>query len=374
MSKTFQTTLMNKWMLGCILCASFIVTGCNKKTPPAPQAPAVTVAKPLSQDVRNYEVFDGNVAPLLTVNLEARVPGYLTKILFEDGAYVKKDQLLFIIEQDQYLQQVKLNQAIYDEAKIEVTRQKALVKDNATSQAAVDKATSSFLQAEANLKLAKINYGYTEIRAPFDGLMGRHLIDVGNYLGSTATGVKLATIQKIDPIYVYFSINERDLLKYQNKYVTEKNRKSLVNKLPVYIQLQGETGYAHEGTLDFAANLLNTSTGSLQLRAEVPNSKLDLVPGLYAKVMAYYGAERKALLIPYTSVQTDQQGAYIFVMDDNKKIQRRNITLGQRFAPLVEVTQGLTDADTVVINGFINVRAGQTANPSSTTIDPLPKR
>jgi len=147
-----------------------------------------------------------------------------------------------------------------------------------------------------------------------------------------------------------------------------------VNKLPVYIQLQGETGYAHEGTLDFAANLLNTSTGSLQLRAEVPNSKLDLVPGLYAKVMAYYGAERKALLIPYTSVQTDQQGAYIFVMDDNKKIQRRNITLGQRFAPLVEVTQGLTDADTVVINGFINVRAGQTANPSSTTIDPLPKR
>jgi len=227
--------------------------------------------------------------------------------------------LLFIIEQDQYEEQVKLNQAIYDEAKIEVTRQKALLKDNATSQASVDKATSSYLQAEANLKLAKINYGYTEMRAPFDGLMGRHLIDVGNYLGSSPNGVKLATIQKINPIYVYFSINERDLLKYQKQYVDENNRKQLVNKLPVFVQLQGESGFPHEGTLDFAANLLSTSTGSLQLRAEMPNSKLDLLPGLYAKVMAHYGDARKALLVPTSAIQTDQQGPYLYVMDANKK-------------------------------------------------------
>lgn len=374
MSKTFQTPLMRKWMLGCLLFASFTLAGCEKKTPPAAPPSAVTVAKPLVQEVRNYEIFDGNVSPLLSVDLEARVAGYLTKILFDDGAYVKKDQLLFIIEQDQYLQQVKLNQAIYDEAKIEVTRQKALLKDNATSQASVDKATSSFLQAEANLKLAKINYGYTEVRAPFDGLMGRHLIDVGNYLGSTSSGVKLATIQKINPIYVYFSINERDLLKYQKQYVDENNRQKIVDKLPVFVQLQGENGYPHEGTLDFAANLLSTSTGSLQLRAEMPNGKFALLPGLYAKVMAHYGDVRKAVLIPSKSIQTDQQGPYVFLMDENKKIQRQNISIGQKFAPLTEVTKGLTDAETVVINGFINVRAGQTVNPSSTTIDPLPKR
>lgn len=374
MSKTLQTKLMSKWMLGCILFASFIVTGCDKKAPPAAQAPAVTVAKPLSQNVRNYELFDGNVAALLTVNLEARVPGYLTKISFEDGAYVKKDKLLFIIEQDQYQQQIKLNQAIYDEAKIEVTRQKALVKDNATSQAAVDKATSAFLQAEANLKLAKINYGYTEVRAPFDGLMGRHLIDEGNYLGSTANGVKLATIQKIDPIYVYFSINERDLLKYRTKFSSGDTNKSQVNKLPVYVQLQGEKGFPHEGTLDFAANQLSTNTGSLQLRAEVPNSKLELLPGLFAKVMAFYGDERNAILIPATSIQTDQQGAFVFVMDASKKVERRNITVGQKFPPLTEVVKGLSETDTVLINGFVNVRSGLTVNPTSTTIDPLPKR
>ncbi len=374
MSKTHTTTLMNNAMLAFLLAASVALVGCEKKTPPAAPPPAVTVAKPLSQEVRNYEIFDGNVSPLLTVDLNARVPGYLTKILFEDGAYVKKNQLLFIIEQDQYEEQIKLNQAIYDEAKIEVTRQKALLKDNATSQASVDKATSSYLQADANLKLAKINYGYTEMRAPFDGLMGRHLIDVGNYLGSTANGVKLATIQKINPIYVYFSINERDLLKYQKQYVDENNRKQLVNKLPVFVQLQGEDGFPHEGTLDFAANLLSTSTGSLQLRAEMSNSKLELLPGLYAKVMAHYGDARRAVLIPTQSIQTDQQGPYIFVMDENKKIERRNISVGQKFPPLTEVTKGLTATETVLINGFINVRAGQTVNSTTTTIDPLPKR
>ncbi len=374
MSKTHTTTLMNNAMLAFLLAASVALVGCEKKTPPAAPPPAVTVAKPLSQEVRNYEIFDGNVSPLLTVDLNARVPGYLTKILFEDGAYVKKNQLLFIIEQDQYQEQIKLNQAIYDEAKIEVTRQKALLKDNATSQASVDKATSSYLQADANLKLAKINYGYTEMRAPFDGLMGRHLIDVGNYLGSTANGVKLATIQKINPIYVYFSINERDLLKYQKQYVDENNRKQLVNKLPVFVQLQGEDGFPHEGTLDFAANLLSTSTGSLQLRAEMSNSKLELLPGLYAKVMAHYGDARRAVLIPTQSIQTDQQGPYIFVMDENKKIERRNISVGQKFPPLTEVTKGLTATETVLINGFINVRAGQTVNSTTTTIDPLPKR
>jgi RND family efflux transporter MFP subunit len=231
MSNTFSTPLIRSMISGCLLVAAFTLAGCDKKAAPAAKPPAVTVAQPLSQEVRSYELFDGNVAALLTVNLEARVPGYLTSIQFQDGTHVKKDQLLFVIEQDQYKQQVNLTQAVYNEAKIEIARQKALLKENATSQAAVDKATSAFLQAEANLKLAKINLGYTEVRAPFDGLMGRHLIDVGNYLGATAQGVKLAVIQRINPIYVYFSINERDLLKYRR---TGSGEKSVVNTLPIY--------------------------------------------------------------------------------------------------------------------------------------------
>ena len=376
-----MSTMMNKMMasriFGCLIALTAVVllSACDKKTAPkVSPPPSVTVAKPVAQDIRSFEVFDGNVAAYLSVDLEARVPGFLTKIAFDDGAYVKKDQLLFVIEQDQYAQQVNLTRAVFQEAKIEITRQRALLKDNATSQSAVDKAMSVYLQAEANLKLAEINYGYTEVRAPFDGLMGRHLIDVGNYLGASPQGVKLATIQKINPIYVYFSINERDLLKYQKRFGTESERKSQVNKLPVHVQLQGEDGYPHTGTLDFAANLLSTSTGSLQLRAEIPNKDFSLLPGLYAKVRVEYGESRLAVLIPNTSVLTDQQGDYVFVMDDAKKATRRNIKRGQRFAPLVEVTSGLAATDTIIINGFINVRDGLVVNPEHSTVAPLPAR
>ena len=374
MSPFTRTPLMRTAALTLALVAGLILAGCEKNPVVAVPPIKVTVAKPVTQDVRSYEIFDGLVSPLLTVNLEARVPGYLSKITFADGAFVKKDQLLFVIEQDQYIQQVNLTQAIYNEAKIELARQKALLKDNATSQASVDKALSAFLQAEANLKLAQINLGYTEVRAPFDGLMGRHLIDVGNYLGSSPQGIQLATIQKINPIYVYFYINERDLLKYQKRYVNDDNRKSLVNALPVYVQLQGEKGFPHKGTLDFAANLLSTSTGSLQLRAELPNDRLELVPGLYGKVLAEYGESRKAVLIPARTVLTDQQGDYIFVMDDNKKVERRAIKKGQHFDALVEIAQGLKDTETFVLTGFINISNGQAVSPEMATVAPLPAR
>lgn len=351
------------------------LSACDKnESSKAAIPPAVTVATPVSQEVRHYEIFDGNVSAFLSVDLEARVPGFLTKIGFADGAYVKKDQLLFVIEQEQYVQQVKLMRAVFEEAKIEITRQRALLKDNATSQSAVDKAMSVYLQAQANLSLAEINYSYTEVRAPFDGLMGRHLIDVGNYLGSSPQGVKLAVIQKIDPVYVYFSINERDLLKYLAGFPNDKNRKSLVNVLTVHVQLQGEEGYPHSGTLDFAASLLSTSTGSLQLRAELPNAKFSMLPGLYAKVRAEYGESFKAVLIPNASVLTDQQGDYVFVLTKDNRAERRNIKRGQRFAPLVEVTQGLAATDTLIINGFINVREGLVVKPTMTTIAPLPAR
>ena len=323
MSPFMHTPLMRTAVITLALLTSVALSGCEKK-PVAAAAPVkVTVAKPVSQEVRSYEIFDGVISPLLTVNLEARVPGYLSKIAFEDGAFVKKDQLLFVIEQDQYIQQVNLTQAIYNEAKI-----------------------------------AQLNLTYTEVKAPFDGLMGRHLIDVGNYLGSSPSGVKLATIQKINPIYVYFYINERDLLKYQKRYVNEENRKSLVNALPVYVQLQGEKGYPHKGTLDFAANLLSTSTGSLQLRAEVPNGKLELLPGLYGKVLAEYGDKRQAVLIPGRAVQTDQQGDYIFVMDSNKKVERRAIKMGQRFdspmtPPTVQVTTNWPGASAALVQQLV---------------------
>ena len=329
---------------------------------------------PLSQEIRSFATFDGIVDPYLTVNLDARVKGYLTKIGFADGAMVKKGDLLFVIEQDTYIQEVKLKQAIFTEAKSEYGRQKSLLKENATSQAAVDKALSQFQQAEANLTLAKINLGYTEIRAPFDGLMGRHLLDVGTYLDTTSKGVQLSTIQQISPIYVYFSINERDFLKFEQGQDQNAERKSEVNTLPVYVGLQSETGYPHEGVLDYAANLISTDTGSLQLRAIFKNENYQLIPGLYARVMAQYGKPRQALLIPQTAVLTDQVGNYVYILDDAKRAQRQDISLGQHFEKYVEVTKGLTTTSKVVINGFINLSMNQIAKPTEVTLEAMPAR
>jgi RND family efflux transporter MFP subunit len=279
-----------------------------------------------------------------------------------------------VIEQDTYIQDVKLKQAIYTEAKSEFARQKSLLRENATSQAAVDKALSQYQQSEANLTLAKINLGYTEIKAPFNGLMGKRLLDVGTYLDTTSKGVQLSTIQQISPIYVYFSINERDFLKFEQGSDPNAERKSEVNTLPVFVGLQSETGFPHEGVLDYAANLLSTETGSLQLRAIFKNEKYKLIPGLFARVMVQYGLPRQALLIPTTAVMTDQVGQYVYVLDQDKRAQRQDITLGQRFEKYVEVTKGLTDASIVVINGFINLSVNQVAKPEQVTLEQMQPR
>lgn len=355
-----------------VLITLICLKSCGKEVKRSPTP--VTTAQPLSQEIRSFATFDGLVDPYLTVNLDARVKGYLTKIGFADGAMVKKGDLLFVIEQDPYIQEVKLKQAIYNEAKSEYGRQKSLLKENATSQAAVDKALSQYQQAEANLTLAKINLGYTEIRAPFDGLMGRHLLDVGAYLDATTKGVQLSTIQQISPIYVYFSINERDFLKFQKIQDPNVERKSEVNTLPIFVGLQSEVGYPHEGVLDYAANLISTDTGSLQLRAIFKNENYQLIPGLYARVMAQYGEPRQALLLPKTAVMTDQVGDYVFVLDDAMRAQRKDITLGQGFEKYVEISKGLAASDKVVVNGFINLSINQVAKPTEVTLEAMPAR
>jgi membrane fusion protein, multidrug efflux system len=355
-----------------LLFGFFSLSACNKKV--VDTGVPVTIAKPLQQEVQNYSIFDGVLTAKNSVDLNARVSGYLTKLLFEDGAYVKKGDLLFVIEQDSYLQQVNLNKAVYSEAKIEYARQKSLLKERSTSQASVDKALSSLLQAEANLKLAEINYGYTEVRAPFDGLMGRHLVDVGSYMGATAQGVTVAKIQEINPIYTYFSVNERELLKLKKEFPEELKDKKLINQLPVFIELQGQKDFPYEGILDYGANLVSTDTGSLQLRAIFENPKYQLIPGLYARVKIKYGPIHTAILIPKTVVMQDQQGDYVYILDEEKKAQRQNISLGQTFGSMVEVLQGLNNKNAVVINGFIKLSGGQLANPQEQTLEAITLR
>ncbi len=348
------------------------LAGCEKHEPPARAPIKVTVAQPVTQAVQDYITLDGTISPLLRVNLEARVPGYLRQILFKDGAAVKENDLLFVIEQDQYQQEVDLNKAIFEQAQIEFDRQSTLLAQKATSQAAVDSARSQLQQAQANLALANINLGYTEVRAPFDGVMGRHLIDVGNYLGNSPDGIKLAEIRQLQPLYVYFSMSETELLRLKRSSNEAGAPGALqVGKTRVYAALQGDEGFPHEGVLDFVASDLSTETGALELRAVFDNTANRLVPGMYARVLAYYGSQRQAMLVPFAAVMRDQQGAFVYTVDADKKAQRTNITLGQRFGALVEVTKGLGPTDQVVINGFVTLSAGAGVDAETGKVEPV---
>jgi multidrug efflux system membrane fusion protein len=360
-------------LIGLAGAASIGLAGCDKPER-APLPPLkVTVATPVEQTIQNYQTFDGTVQPLLHVNLEARVPGYLRQILFKDGATVQEGDLLFLIEQDQYQQEVELNKAIFEQAQIEFDRQSKLLSQKATSQAAVDEARSKLQQAQANLALAQINLGYTEVKAPFDGVMGRHLIDVGNYLGNNPDGIKLAEIRQVSPLYVYFSMSETELLQLKrgNQAATQTAAMQ-VGQTPIYAALQGEEGFPHHGMLDFVASDLSTQTGAMELRAVFDNTDGALVPGMYAKVLAYYGAARQGLLVPFAAVMRDQQGHYVFVVDADKKAARQNVTLGQRFGSLVEVRQGLSGTDQVIIDGFVTLSAGAPVDAQTKKLEPAP--
>src|SRR5262245_18502771 len=242
--------------------------GCRENTSGSTVAPPVViVAKPTTQTVTDYLNFTGNTAPTDSVTLVARVEGYLEKNHFTDGSWVKKGDVLFTIQQDQYkaqLQQAEAQlasqKASLSHAITELARYTALVKEDAATQTEVDHwayqkeaAESGILAAQAQIEIAKLNLGYTTVKAPFDGRIGRHLVNPGNVVGAMGQQTALAQIDQIDPLYVYFTINERDLLRVIHRAKRVSTAPIEQRQIPVYFGLSNEQGYPHEGRLDFAA-------------------------------------------------------------------------------------------------------------------------
>jgi RND family efflux transporter MFP subunit len=241
--------------------------------------PPVTVATPGHEQAAPTIDLTGTVAPYQTVDLVARVSGFLEKISFQDGSVVKKDAPLFEIEKDMYEQKVALYQAQLTGAEAEYTRQLGMIKTNATSQANVDKALADRDEAAANLAMAKIQLGYTSVNAPFDGRIGAHRVDVGNVVGTNAAApTKLATIDQLVPIYVNFSVSSRDALRLRK--IAEAARVTAGEaKIRIYAGLEDEKGWPHQGTIDFANSSVDSSTGTVQLRAIFKNEDKALFPG-----------------------------------------------------------------------------------------------
>ena len=306
--------------VGCVIALAAALPGCRKHAAAgAAVAPAVTVQSPKPQPVTEYLDLTGTVAASKTVNLVARVPGYLESVDFKDGAVVSKGQLLFVIEQAPYQAQVALNQAALVRAQAELDRQQSMMKENATAETTVENWVSQRDQAKAQLELAQINLEYTKVTAPFDGRLGARQVDPGNLVGSSGPTV-LATIEQLHPIYVNFNLNERDALQLRDQMRRLKIEVgSNIGKAPVEVGLQNEKGYPHVGVLDFADNSLSTSTGTIALRGVFENKDTTLFPGLFARVRIPLGDPRPMLTIPASAVGNDQQGDFVYVVTRGRR-------------------------------------------------------
>lgn len=359
------------------VCALLFMVSCEEKNVYAPPPPnRVTVSHPVRRTVADYLEFTGNTQAINTVDLRARVQGYLEKVYFQDGAVVKEGQQLFLIQQDTYEAQLKQaeaqilqQKANLEHATVETDRYTELVKRKAASQTDLDNwkfqkdsFQAAVLAAEANRDLAKLNLEYTMVSSPFDGRIGRRLVDPGNLVGA-GEFTMLAQVNQINPLYVYFTISEQELLRVVGEAGFSPAHLEQM-KIPLSFGLANETGYPHEGCLDFAAISVTATSGTLSMRGIFPNEDGKILPGLFARVRApILGYEQAALLVPEVAVGYDQLGSYVLVVRDDDVVERRSVQLGVRFEDRRVVRSGLNENEWVIVEGQIRAIPGRKVNP-----------
>jgi len=362
-----------------------ILSACEQNTFVPPPPPKVDVAVPVQRSFTRYLEATGNTAAIKNVDLVARVQGFLQSINYTDGAFVKEGTSLFTIEPDTYklkLEQAQAAetgaQATVRQAEADFKRQQELVQRQAVSQATLDTSTStrdnaqaSLLQAQVNTKIAAVNYGYTNVTAPFDGVVSAHLVAVGELVGASSP-TQLATIVALDPIWVNFNVNEQDVLRIR----TEARRRGMtaddLRQLPIEVGLQTETGFPHKGKLDYAAVTLNQSTGTLPVRGVLPNSDRALLPGFFVRVRVPIDQEQNALFVPDVALGSDQAGRYLLVVNGENVVEQRKVRVGPLEGGLRVIEEGLKADDRVVTAGLLRAIPGQKVDPQLKKIEAQP--
>ena len=360
---------------------SILNWGCHKGQPPK-QFPAVTVSHPEERSVTEYLYFTGNAEAGATVELRARVSGFLESAYFKDGGLVNEGDLLFQIEAEPFEAKLKLaeaqiaaSQAEAARAEQEYSRQIELVKKNATSQAEVEKwraardaAQARLDQAKASADLARIELSYTKIAAPFKGRMDRRLKDPGSLVGA-AEATLLSTIRSIDPIYAYFQINERDLQRLRQKKMGQGEQLVESNqRITAELGLPSEDDYSQTGELDFAATAVDPGTGSLLLRASFPNRLQGvlpwILPGMFVRIRVPADKIDQALLVPDAAFGVDQLGQYLLAVNDKDVVEQRPVKTSFRTDDgLRVVLSGISAADWIVVEGMQQAKRGSQVKP-----------
>lgn len=362
--------------------ASLFLSACEQNTFVPPPPPKVDVAVPVQRGITRFLEATGNTAPIKNVDLVARVQGVLQSIDYQDGSFVKQGKTLFTVEPETY--KLKLEQAQAAEAGAQASakqaeadfrRQTDLVSRQVVAQSTLDQSTAtrdnaqaSLQQAQVNTKIADVNYGYTNVIAPFDGIVSAHLVSVGELVG-VASPTQLATIVQLDPIYVNFNVNEQDVLRVRDEARRRGLTVSDLRQLPIEIGLQTEAGFPHKGQIDYISPTINQTTGTLPVRGMLPNPDRILLPGFYVRVRVPIDQQDNALLVPDVSLGSDQAGRYLLVVNGDNIVEQRKVMTGPLEGEFRVIESGLKPDDRVVVAGLLRAIPGQKVDPQLRKIE-----
>jgi RND family efflux transporter MFP subunit len=350
-------------------------SGCTET--PAPQAagPEVTVAEPLKEKVRRYYDLTGNTEAIESVDILARVEGFLEEIHFEDGQDVKDGDVLFTIEQDVFKANVEQAEALLkssiaerERAEADLARVEKAVISGAVSEQEVDLkraerdiAIASVANAEATLKQAELQLSYTTVTSPVTGRVSRSYVDVGNLVGSSEKTL-LTRVVQFDPMYVYSNISEALLSQILKKAGKSDEERRKVNA-KLFVGLIDEEGYPHEGVLNYIDNQLDANTGTVQIRGTVPNEERLLYPGMFVRIRIPSLTEMEVLKVHEKAIGTDLGGKFVLVVDDDDIVERRYVKLGQQYDDMRVIEDGIDEDDRYIYKGIQRARPGLPVTP-----------
>ena len=361
-----------------------LLAGCDNKpgAGAAPPPPPVTVSKPIQKSITEWDEYTGRFVPVATVEVRARVSGFIESIHFKDGQIVKKDDLLFVIDQRPYqiaVEQAKADleraRAKYDIATSDVDRATALVRNQTLTEREFDTRKSTQRDAagqvgsgEAALKQAQLNLEWSEVRAPIAGRISDRRVDAGNLITGGQTGATLLTsIVTLDPIHFAFDGSEADFIRYLRLAASGVRQSSRDTPNPVAVRLADETEFKHQGRMDFVDNVVNTKTGTIRGRAIFDNKDGLLTPGFFGR-LRLYGGQRDAFLIPDSVISSDQASKIVFTVADDGTVGTKKVELGPIVDGLRIVRSGLAPTDRIVIDGIQRARPGQKVTAEDGTI------
>jgi RND family efflux transporter MFP subunit len=360
-----------------------LTMGRAKQPQAAPPLQAVTVAKVPERQIREWDEFTGRLEAVDQVEIRPRVSGYIQRVDFAEGKEVKKGEVLFEIDPRPYQAQLAGAQAELERArsaaalaKSDVERASKLVHVQAISREEYDSRTSAEAQggatvraAEAAVETAQLNLEWTKVRSPIAGRVSNALVTPGNLVQGGPPATLLTTVVSLDPMYLYFDSDEQTYLRYANlAKSTGANWREA--RLPVYLGLANETGFPHEGRLDFVDNQVDPNTGTIRTRAVFSNKSRALTPGLFARVKLVGNQKTNALLVRDAAIGTDQDRKFVLVVGPGDTLAYRPIVPGRLTEGLRIVTSGLKAGDRVVVNGLMRVRPGMKVAPTLAAMVP----